>query len=93
MPQKESILNSIKEFNRANGKDIASPLLITEDAITLEFQPQCSCKWGLLGAVYELKEGIEAKIGKLLSINTVKRIDGKGYSVTLFMKEREILRH
>ena len=93
MPQKEAILHSIKEFNRENGRDIVSPLLISEDSVTLEFQPPCSCKWGLLGAVYEFREELEKLLGKRLSVSRIKRIDDKGFAVRFFMNERELLRH
>jgi len=93
MVQEKAVLDAVKEFNRRNGEDMASLLMISGERILVEMKPPCSCKWGLIGAVYELKSDLESAVPYIVSVDRVKRIDGKGFAISLFAKKREILRH
>lgn len=93
MDHKDAVLKKISEFNKRNGKQIANPLLIKPDSITIEFKPFCNCKWGLVGAVHEIKQDFEIALGVALSVGRVREIDEKGFLVRFYAREREVLKH
>ncbi|MBI2675859.1 MAG: hypothetical protein HYX24_05340 [Candidatus Aenigmarchaeota archaeon] len=101
MDRQQLLLRAVKDYNGFASNESRVHLIHEKGSyITVEVRmKESSLKKGkeisdlLLESLYELKMILERSIEMPISIERVRRIDGKSYLATFFSKRRNVLGH
>ncbi len=101
MDRQQLLLRAVKDYNGFTSNDSKVNLVHEKGSyITVEIRmKESGLSKGkeisdlLLESLYELKMILERSIEMPISIERVRRIDGKSYLATFFSKKRHVFRH